>query len=614
MELINYPHELVKEDQNNFEDVYDGEHYKQKLNFLGNKNVLSFQVNIDGVALFKSSKYSVWPIYMKINELPPKIRILKRYRILAGLWFNKSKPQMNTFLEPFVASMIELRDKGFVVDYNNQKITVKATLLSGVFDLPAKCIIQDTIQFNGRYGCGFCEEEGKSISTDKGGHVMVFPKTDLELFAPSRTQESVIAQATIALEQNNPVKGIKGFGQLGYLADFDAVWSCPVDYMHGLLGVVKLLMSLWFDTCHSSADWYLGKYSTLIDDRMVSIKPPSEISRTPRGIAEHRNFFKANEYRNWLLYYSIPVLSGILPSKFYNHMLLLVKGAYLLLQKSISKDDLKEAEMLFYSFTFLHDSLYGERYCTSNVHHLLHIAECVRLHGPMWSSLSAFDFENWNGDFKYLFHGTQHVDTQIMNSITLMQALPEFAEKLDFGSEEYLFYTRLTKEGRVFSKGKSVLDGIRIFGTRKNEDAIPKEHLTSMIQLSGFSKEVAYRLAFKGMILQSRKYKRCTKRNNYTILAKCNLQRIVAFIEYFVIAEEPHGKTCYAVIRRLSLAQESDIELSISNPLSHIKRYTKQLDDEVLLVPVKCILEKLLCIEMPEIFYICSFPNGYEKD
>jgi len=135
-----------------------------------------------------------------------------------------------------------------------------------------------------------------------------------------------------------------------------------------------------------------------------------------------------------------------------------------------------------------------------------------------------------------------------------------------------------------------------------------------MIQLSGFSKEVAYRLAFKGMILQSRKYKRCTKRNNYTILAKCNLQRIVAFIEYFVIAEEPHGKTCYAVIRRLSLAQESDIELSISNPLSHIKRYTKQLDDEVLLVPVKCILEKLLCIEMPEIFYICSFPNGYEKD
>jgi len=35
---------------------------------------ISFQINTDGVALFRSSKYSIWPIYLVVNELPPNDR------------------------------------------------------------------------------------------------------------------------------------------------------------------------------------------------------------------------------------------------------------------------------------------------------------------------------------------------------------------------------------------------------------------------------------------------------------------------------------------------------------------------------------------------------------
>ena len=57
----------------------------------------------------------------------------------------------------------------------------------------------------------------------------------------------------------------------------------------------------------------------------------------------------------------------------------------------------------------------GERYCTANVHYLLHLTESVIWLGPLWAS-SCFPFESLNGDTKKLFHGTQHIAEQVMNS------------------------------------------------------------------------------------------------------------------------------------------------------------------------------------------------------
>ena len=42
-------------------------------------------------------------------------------------------------------------------------------------DLPAKALVQNFVQYNGEYGCGFCEQPGRSLRTDNGGTVRVFP-------------------------------------------------------------------------------------------------------------------------------------------------------------------------------------------------------------------------------------------------------------------------------------------------------------------------------------------------------------------------------------------------------------------------------------------------------
>uniref|UniRef100_A0A7M5WME9 Uncharacterized protein n=1 Tax=Clytia hemisphaerica TaxID=252671 RepID=A0A7M5WME9_9CNID len=92
-------------------DVYDGKFYKDliKDGYFENDGInLTCQLNTDGVSLFRSSTFSVWPVYLRINELPPLLRKSKEFKILPGLWFGKKKPYMRTFLRPIVDAMKNL--------------------------------------------------------------------------------------------------------------------------------------------------------------------------------------------------------------------------------------------------------------------------------------------------------------------------------------------------------------------------------------------------------------------------------------------------------------------------------------------------------------------------
>ena len=78
-----------------------------------------------------------------------------------------------------------------------------------------------------------------------------------------------------------------------------------------------MLLKLWFDTEHSSEMWYCGKKVEEADVKLLEIKPPITITRTPRSIQQHRAYWKASEYRNWLLYYSVPVMLYIFTDRIF---------------------------------------------------------------------------------------------------------------------------------------------------------------------------------------------------------------------------------------------------------------------------------------------------------
>ena len=73
--------------------IYDGVMYQKHIKrvlFWVIKNNISLLWNADGASVFKSSNYSIWPLYFVINKLPVHKRWCKHNVILGGLWFGRT--------------------------------------------------------------------------------------------------------------------------------------------------------------------------------------------------------------------------------------------------------------------------------------------------------------------------------------------------------------------------------------------------------------------------------------------------------------------------------------------------------------------------------------------
>lgn len=110
-------------------------------------------MNTDGVPIFKSSKFSILPVYLMINELPKKERKLTENLMLCGLWFNEIKPFMPVFGKPLHEALKTLETLGIQIEINGRTERCKEFLLCTTADLPARRLLLNIKQFNGAYSC-----------------------------------------------------------------------------------------------------------------------------------------------------------------------------------------------------------------------------------------------------------------------------------------------------------------------------------------------------------------------------------------------------------------------------------------------------------------------------
>ncbi len=160
-----------------------------------------------------------------------------------------------------------------------------------------------------------------------------------------------------------------------------------MDYMHCcLLGIMNLLLSLWFESKNHNRDFYIGRpnQEKIIDTIIAMLRLPRTFTRQPRCIGD-RAYYKASEYLNFLLYYGPVILDGILPAKYLEHFSLLSKAIFLFSKDSISPSDFNTAESSLKKFHLEFSKLYGEQNLVYNTHLLTHIPECVRDFGPLWA-------------------------------------------------------------------------------------------------------------------------------------------------------------------------------------------------------------------------------------
>ncbi|XP_049515826.1 uncharacterized protein LOC125947007 [Dermacentor silvarum] len=429
---------------------------------------ISFTWNTDGVPLFKSSGQSVWPLLLQVNELPFKERVQKL--LLFGLWFGSGKPNMNAFLKPYVDTMNRLSSEGISwTTKSGMAKTCRAYPGPCTVDTVARCLVMNMTQFNGAHGCAWCEHSGEVIAKGKG-HTRVYP---IEEAAPRlRTQNSFERHVEQAHRRGEPSCGIKGASVLFFMAFLKFPCSFVVDYMHAVCnGFVRTTTFMWFSHKRQT-EFSLGSHLGEIDQRLSQQTPIWETTRLPRSLREMK-FWKASEWRDWLLFFSPVVLKGFLPRKYYKNWTMFVALMHFCLQPSIPLDRIAEVKKLFVRFLKDYQELYGRECMSYNAHILLHMVDHVSQWGPLWG-FSAYPFESMNGRLLRLVNGTRYAHAQIVEKFAILMSLPQVVSKnnkwqsADLRSlvnslvKGYNLKRKFTQKGAVVLYGKGSQQGSAI--------------------------------------------------------------------------------------------------------------------------------------------------------
>lgn len=342
-------------------------HYKSLSLKISEINLL---INIDGLPLSRSSPNSFWPILLSDD-------ILNQVYII-GLFYGEKKPKnSNEFLQQFVKELIPLVQKGYHSDLFNCdiKINVKAIIC----DAPAKSFILNIKGHNGYSSCTKCTIYGDYVNSK-----MCFPYEKRS--SALRTDEDFVHQIDSDYHQGEPtiLLSVPSLGLVSNIA---------LDYMHLIcLGVVKKLILLWMNGPLAVRINTQAKEN--ISQALCNFRSavPKEFSRRSRSLNEVA-YWKATEFRQFLLYTGPIALKRVLNRDVYTHFLTLHVAVSILISPTliVNKNNVDYAEKLLQHFVESFEKIYGKEYMSHNIHNLLHLSNEVRT----FDSFSSFRFENF---------------------------------------------------------------------------------------------------------------------------------------------------------------------------------------------------------------------------
>lgn len=354
-------------------------------------NTLHLQISIDGLPISKSSKGQFWPILGKVQNIKP---------FVVGIYYGPAKPlSAEQFLNYFIEELIYLIANG--IEINNTQYIVQ--LKCFVCDAPARAFIKGIFGHNSTYGCEKCFVEGKFFNKRMFyEHCNATLRTDLNF--RNQLQDDHHKHST-------PLDRLP----------IDLIKDIPLDYMHLiLLGVQKKIFKFWI---HGSANFKTKLRADDISELTANLYSanrtlPSDINRSIRG-ADVLSFWKATEFRTFLLKAGPVVLHGLLPRPVYYHFLLLHCATTICISDHFLMF-VSVAKQMFTEFVMQFSEIYGKEYISYNVHSLLHVTDDV-IHLGSFDTYSAFCFENFLGQIlTYLRSGKN----------PLQQAANRIAEEL----------------------------------------------------------------------------------------------------------------------------------------------------------------------------------------
>jgi hypothetical protein len=375
--------------------------------------------------------------------------------------------------------------------------------------------------------------------------------------------------------------------------------------------------------------YYLGRRVGELDERLTSISPPSEVTRSPRSIKD-RKFWKASEWRAFM-FYSLVILNGILPAVYLNHFFLLVHGVYSLFSVQIDEAILGSAKSCLVKFVIEMENLYGLRSCTFNVHQMVHLADGVRNCGPLWAT-SAFTFEANNHKLLQMFSGTQYVPQQICNAHVLYQRMTVIARESiaeDTSPRIVQLFKKLsgvylpTKRGRILQPNVVGLDnGKPVHLTARQAIAIGA--------LIGKDVENREALAFnrfiiKNILYTSIAYTRATRHNDSHVVMEHPESKYGAVQGLYELKPDcrcDNSDLQYCECRKYCIVLVNSFQCFSRRPLYADAECGVQCDfliefidtDRVVAIPPGKIKNKCIKIELSQRNFVCEMPCRFYGD
>ena len=116
---------------------------------LDRETVLHLGINTDGIKGFKSRKSTFWPLWVVLNNLPPRKSLAFQNICLAALWKGSSKPNFSE-VGPRLREVLLDISSGLYSSALQRHFEVNVQPF--LADLPAKSAALNVVQFNGYFG------------------------------------------------------------------------------------------------------------------------------------------------------------------------------------------------------------------------------------------------------------------------------------------------------------------------------------------------------------------------------------------------------------------------------------------------------------------------------
>ena len=401
------------------EDVYDGEMWQrfQTYNgesFLSEAGNLGLILNFDFFQPFEHLSYSLGALYMCVLNLPREVRYKQHNVILVGLVPGPHEPKrdINTFLKPLVDDLLKLWSG---VQFNVHSVRsykiIRCALLCVACGLPAGRKVCGFLGHGARLGCSRCYKEfpGSAGTMDYSG----FDRNSWR----KRTKDEHVSDAfriknmdtLSAMEKAESDAGCR-YSELMLLPYFDGPKMLVIDPMHNLfLGTAKRFLKeiLIANGIITSANM------DVIQQRVNSFTCPAGIGRIPLKIQSGFSQFTADQWKNWVIYFSIGALRNIVTGEILECWRHYVLACRVLCVQKITLEKAKLGDALLMQFCRRTERLFGKHTITPNMHLHSHLLECIVDYGPL-HNFWCFAFERYNGILGAMPNNNRSIESQLM--------------------------------------------------------------------------------------------------------------------------------------------------------------------------------------------------------